>query len=320
MTVMLALIPGTVLSIWILGWGVLIQLGLAMTVGLAAEAIMLLIRRRPLAPFLGDGSVVLTGWFLALCIPPTSPWWIITVGMLFAVIVAKHLYGGLGYNLFNPAMIGYAMLLVSFPREMTQWLQLSSLSLDSMGFSQAWQFIADRIDQTQLDALSGATPLDHIKTQLGMERNLSEIMIGSNLTGHLGSAAFEWASLAFLLGGLWLMRKGIIQWQIPVAMLSSLFILATAFYLFDSERYASPVFHLFAGATMLGAFFIATDPVSAATTPRGKLLFGAGAGILVYVIRTWGGYPDGIAFAVLLMNLAAPTIDYYTRPKPLGHP
>jgi len=319
MTVMLALVPGTILSVWFLGWGVLIQLGIAIIAGLFAEAIMLFIRRRPLTPFLGDGSVVLTGWFLALCIPPTAPWWIIVFGVVFAVVIAKHLYGGLGYNLFNPAMIGYAMLLISFPKEMTQWLNLPALALDNMSFSDAGRVIFGNPVATELDAMSSATPLDYIKTQLGLERGLTEIQLGSSRFGNFGSASFEWIAIAFLLGGLWLIRRGVIQWQIPLAMLSTLFILASLFYMVDPERYSNPVFHLFAGATMLGAFFIATDPVSAATTPHGKIWFGIGIGALVYVIRTWGGYPDGIAFAVLLMNLTAPTIDYYTRPKPFGH-
>ena len=137
--------------------------------------------------------------------------------------------------------------------------------------------------------------------------------------GRFAGYGWEWANLAFLAGGVWLWQRRAIHWHIPVAMLAGLFVTALLFYIADADSFASPLFHLFSGATMLGAFFIATDPVSAATTPRGRLYYGAGIGVLVYVIRTWGGYPDGVAFAVLLMNMAAPTIDYYTQPRVFGH-
>jgi electron transport complex protein RnfD len=129
---------------------------------------------------------------------------------------------------------------------------------------------------------------------------------------------WEWINVLILGGGLWLIFKGVIRWHIPVALLSTIVLFATLFYFVDSQHYSSPLFHLFSGASMLGAFFIATDPVSACTTPKGQLVYGAGIGMLTYVIRVWGGYPDAIAFAVLLMNIAAPTIDYYTRPRVFG--
>jgi electron transport complex protein RnfD len=168
-----------------------------------------------------------------------------------------------------------------------------------------------------IDSLSGATPLDSLKTQLGMGVALPQI-ITAPLFGQFGGRGWELINGMILLGGLWLLFKRVISWHVPVAMLGSLFAIAGLFHLLHPAAYANPLFHLFAGGAMLGAFFIATDPVSGATSNRGRLLFGAGAGVLVFIIRSWGGYPDGVAFSVLLMNMVAPTIDYYTRPRVFG--
>jgi electron transport complex protein RnfD len=164
-----------------------------------------------------------------------------------------------------------------------------------------------------------ATPLDTIKTQLKLDRSVEQIVNTGSVFGSFGGKGWEWINVAFLAGGLWMIYKRIISWHIPVAMLAALTLMAVIFYAVDPTAYSSPVFHLFSGAAMLGAFFIATDPVTASTTPRGRLIYGAGIGALTYIIRTWGGFPDGVAFAVLLMNIAAPTIDYYTQPRVFGH-
>ena len=317
---MLALLPGIACAWWILGWGVIINLLLAGITAVAAEALMLRLRGRPVLPTLADYSAPVTGLLLALALPPLAPWWIPVIGTLFAIVLAKHLYGGLGYNPFNPAMIGYVVLLISFPREMTLCVppaMLGGTPLDLLD-SLRLVFTGALPPNLGIDALTMATPLDSMKTRLGLNETLTEIT-ASPLFGHYGGAGWEWINAGFLLGGLVLLYFKVIRWQIPVAMLGTLFLVSGLFYLGDSDQYASPLFHLFTGATMLGAFFIATDPVSAATTTRGRLYFGAGIGLLVYIIRTWGGYPDGVAFAVLLMNMAAPTLDYYTRPRSFGH-
>ncbi len=318
--VVYALIPGILCAWWILGWGVLINLLLAGITALAAEAAMLALRKRPVWPTLQDYSALITGLLLALALPPLAPWWIPVLGSLFAIILAKQLYGGLGYNPFNPAMVGYVVLLISFPREMTLWSPPSGIDAPSLGLADTLALIfTQQVPAGQtLDALTMATPLDSMKTRLGLGDTLSEIQ-QSPLFGAFGGKGWEWINLGFLLGGLALLYWKVIRWQIPVAMLATLFLLSGIFYVGDSDNYASPLFHLFSGAAMLGAFFIATDPVSAATTNRGRLYYGAGIGALVYIIRTWGGYPDAVAFAVLLMNMAAPTIDYYTRPHTFGH-
>ena len=317
--VLLALIPGILAQLYFFGWGLIINLAIAIPTALASEGLMLRLRQRPIKTFLSDYSAVLTATLLAIALPPFVPWWLVFIGVAFAIIIAKQLYGGLGYNPFNPAMVGYAMLLIAFPREMTTWLpaQVHDISLmDNLRYSLFNILPAGR----ELDSISMATPLDTVKTQLGLNLTLAEIDSKFNeLFGMLAGLGWEWVNLMFLAGGLAMIFMRVISWHIPVAVISSLFICAFVFQLADVDTHASPIFHLFSGATMLGAFFIATDPISAATTVRGRLYYGAGIGILTYTIRSWGGYPDGFAFAVLLMNMAVPTIDYYTQPRVFGH-
>ena len=313
--VLIALLPGTICLTWIFGWGIVINILLASLAALLAEAAILALRKRPVATLL-DGSALVTGVLLALALPSLVPWWIPVIGSLFAIVIAKQLYGGLGYNPFNPAMAGYVVLLISFPLELTLW----SAPGAQLGFSEALiQVLTGALpaDQT-LDALTMATPMDSIKTRLGLSETLSE-MHGSPLFGHFAGAGWEWINLWFLLGGLWLLQMKVIQWHIPAGMLGGMACIAFVFYAINPDVFTTPLFQLFSGAAMLGAFFIATDPVSACATPRGRLYYGLGIGLLTYIIRTWGGYPDGVAFAVLLMNMAAPTIDHYTRPRVFGH-
>ena len=201
---------------------------------------------------------------------------------------------------------------------MTTWLTAGTDALsfiDNLRYTFLELLPADKT----YDALTMATPLDTVKTQTGLGVSIEAIQQNTaSLFGFIAGRGWEWINLLFLLGGIGLIMLRIISWRIPVAMLGTLAILASIFYLLDSQSFASPLFHLLSGAAMLGAFFIATDPVTAATTPRGQLIYGAGIGVLVYVIRSWGGYPDAIAFAVLLMNMAVPTIDYYTKPRVFG--
>lgn len=315
-----ALVPALIALVHYFGSGVLIQLIFSVVLALVIEAIMLALRGRPLAPFLTDGSAIVTAVLLALAIPPLAPWWLTAIGILFAIVFAKHLYGGLGYNPFNPAMAAYVLLLISFPLEMTTWLPVADLAAHSLDFTAAfqWIFTAQLPAGVQIDMLSGATPLDAVKTQLG--QGISTATIASqSLFGALGGKGWEWVNFWFFIGGLLLIYRRVISWHIPTAMLGTLLILSSITYLIAPEVSGTPWLHLVSGGTMIGAFFIATDPVSGCTTLRGRLIFGVGVGVLTYVIRVWGGYADGIAFAVLLMNMLAPTIDYYTQPKPYGH-
>lgn len=312
---LIALLPGVLIYAALVGWVVTFNLLLATATALLCEAAMLWIRQRPILPALSDLSAVVTAWLLALAITPLAPWWMIVLGVAFAIVVVKQLYGGLGYNLFNPAMAAYAMLLISFPQLMTQWPLPGGDAVSSLGFSGAWAVFTGALP----DAITSATPLDHVKTQLGLQQPLSAITHGP-LFGQLAGHGWEWINLGWLIGGLWLIHRRIINWVIPGTVLATLGGISLLFYFVDSEQFASPLFHLLSGGALLGAFFIATDPVTAATTKNGRIAFAAGIGLLIYVIRTWGGYPDGVAFAVLMMNLAAPAIDYYYRPSPFGRP
>jgi electron transport complex protein RnfD len=317
--VLYALTPGVIAHAYFFGWGVLVNIVIACAVALGAEAAMLRLRERPLQPYISDGSAVVTAVLLALALPPLAPWWLTTIGALFAIVVAKHLYGGLGYNPFNPAMAGYVVLLISFPRDMTQWLLPQMLTVHHLDFIETLRviFTGHFTSPVVMDAITSATPLDTVKTQLGLNRTIGEIR-ADPLFGDYAGRGWEWIANWYALGGLWLLYKRIITWHIPVGVIGGLFSIALIAYLIDPDSHASALFHVFGGATMLCAFFIATDPVSAATTPRGRLFFGLGIGVLIYIIRTWGGYPDGVAFAVLLMNMVAPTIDYYTKPRVFG--
>lgn len=317
--VMLALLPGTLVMMYFFGWGVLLNILLSVAAALFTEALMLAVRQRPIKPFVLDGSVVLSAWLLAVCLPPLAPWWLPVVGISFAVIFAKHLYGGLGYNLFNPAMVAYAMLLVSFPKPMTQWALPHGLSAHSLDLWQSAVYVFSGALPAGVgwDALGGATPLNVLKTGLGQGLALPDVL-AQPVFSVMAGPGWEWVALAWLLGGLWMLWMKTITWRIPVAVLASFGLLSLLFYLLDPTHHVSPIVHLFSGGLMLGAFFIATDPVSSSTTPRGQLIYGVGIGVLIFVIRGFAGFPDGVAFAVLLMNIAAPLIDHYTPARPFG--
>lgn len=315
--VLFALLPAIALYIWFFGWGIVFHLFLASAVALSMEALMLRLRGRPVRPFVSDGSAVVTAWLTTLAIPTLAPWWITVVGVGFAIVFAKHLYGGLGYNPFNPAMVGYAVLLISFPTEMTEWPMVDR----PLGIMESFDWIVLGVlpaGAASFDAISGATPLDTMKTLLGQAYTVQEIR-ADPLFGDFGARGWEWLGNLYFLGGVWLIYRKVISWHIPAGVLGALLVWATVFFVFDPDTHPSPLYHLFSGAAILGAFFIATDPVSAATSNRGRLIYGIGIGSLIYIIRTWGGYPDGVAFAVLLMNMCVPLLDYYTRPRVFGH-
>jgi electron transport complex protein RnfD len=320
--VLYALVPAAACHVWFFGYGLLINFLICALAAMLAEAAVLRLRRRPTRDALRDGSAILTAALLVFAIPPLTPWWVPATGGICAIVLAKHLYGGLGRNLFNPAMVGYAILLLSFPVEMTQWVPPRMGDIDythlgvlpHLGYTFGGILPAD----LSLDGLTRATPLDLVKHGLRAGQSFSEVRANS-LFGDFGGRGWEWVGNFLILGGLYLLYSGIIRWHIPVAVLAGLILPAMLMHMIDPDRYASAGFHLFSGATLLGAFFIATDPVSAAATVRGRLIYGAGIGFVSFAIRTWGGYPDGIAFAVLLLNGAVPLIDRYTRPRVFGH-
>jgi len=311
--VLAALAPGALVLLSLYGVGTLFNLLWCSAVALGTEALMLHLRKRPLGVFLTDGSALVTAVLLALALPPYAPWWLTLLATAFALVFGKHLYGGLGQNPFNPAMLGYVVVLVSFPLEMTRWPNPDT----GLGLVDGLSRILG-LGAPPPDAWAGATALDVVKNNHSL--TIDELLAQSTAFGHFGGKGVELVNLAFLAGGLYLLWRKLFTWHAPVGMLGALFVMSLLFWNgTGSDSHGSPLFHLFSGASMLGAFFIVTDPVSGATSNRGRLVFGLGVGIITYVIRAWGGYPDGVAFAVLLMNLAAPTIDYYTRPRTYGH-
>lgn len=324
LTVILATLPGVLVMTWLFGWGTLINILWASALALLSEAVMLKLRNRPIVFFLKDNSAILTAVLLGIALPPFAPYWVTAVAVIFAIVFAKHLYGGLGNNPFNPAMVGYALVLISFPVEMTtNWASanwLNNNELLSFGQTLSVIFAGTPVTELVADSFSGATPLDtykHLASTETADVIMQNTAFGTELGGWF-AGGWEYINLAFLAGGLVLLALKIFTWHIPVSMLASLF-LCSAILGWDADLYVPFSLHLLSGATMLGAFFIATDPVSASTTPLGKIIYGAGIGIFVYIIRTWGAYPDAIAFAVLLMNFAAPLIDAYTQPRAYGH-
>ena len=322
--VLYALIPGALAAFYFFGWGVIFNLLIAVSVSLLSEAFMLKLRRHDVRTNLADGSALITACLLALALPPLAPWWLTTIAALFAIVIAKHLYGGLGFNPFNPAMVGYIVVMISFPLQMTLWTPPAGIGgWPDFMTTFDWVFGGSLPAGHTLDSISMATPIDTIKVQLNQLHDITETRSSSEygpLFGALSGIGWEWINLLYLAGGIWLIKKGVIDWRIPVSFLITLAFVANIFAVVDFSTYSSALFHLLSGGTMLCAFFIATDPVTASTTPRGRWLYGAGIAILVFVIRSWGGYPDGIAFAVVLMNMVVPLIDYYTLPKVYGDP
>ncbi len=320
--VLAALVPAAMAHVWFFGPGFIFNLLVAAIFAVGGEALMLGLRSRRPQTGLTDYSALVTAALFAFALPSLTPWWVTATGALFAVIVAKHLYGGLGFNIFNPAMAGYVVVLVAFPMHLNLWVapRMGDLDYQQLTILQSLQFTltGGLPDAISFDAISRATPLDVMKSGLNNARTSVEIR-AIPIMGDFGGRGWEWIGNFLAIGGFWLMIRKIIRWQIPIGVGLGLLVPATIMYMFDPGSHASPGFHLFSGATILCAFFIATDPVSAATSPRGRLFYGIGIGVLIYCIRRWGSYSDGVAFAVLLMNMAVPMIDSLTRPHIIGH-
>lgn len=306
-----ALVPAIAVHAYHFGPGLLLQIALAVAFAMACEAAMLHLRGRPKGAFLIDLSAPVTAVLFALCIPPLAPWWVAAVAMVAAIVFAKQLYGGLGHNLFNPAMAGYAVVLLSFPLQLTRWLPADG----AIGFGDALNAIFLGVAPPPgWDAVAQATPLDTVRELAAHGRTLHEIRADP------AYAERGWAAvaLAAAVGGAFLIVKRVIPWQTPAAVLGTTVLLTLPPWLVDADVHASPLHHLASGGLVLAAFFIATDPVTGCTTPRGRWIFGAGVAAIALAIRQWGAYPDGVAFAVLLMNCAAPWIDLHARPRYYG--
>ena len=298
--VIYALLPATALSIYFFGLPALSVL-LICTLGcMAFEALSCKLMKQPLT--LVDGSAALTGILLALNLPPSTPWWMSLLGAAIAILIGKQIYGGLGYNPFNPALVARVVLLISFPVQMTSWTTPAPIG-------------------SGIDAVTAATPLGEMKTAVMLTGKLPEMAtsgFGSYFLGNMAGSLGEVSALALLLGGFFLLFKKVISWHIPISFIGTVLIIGGIFWLVDPSKYPNPLFHLITGGLILGAFFMATDMVTSPVTDKGMLIFGCGCGLLTVLIRLFGGYPEGVSFAILLMNACTPLIDRYTRPKIYG--
>jgi electron transport complex protein RnfD len=256
-----------------------------------------------------DGSAVVTAMLLALTLPPGLPLWMAFLGSVVAVVVGKLLFGGLGQNVFNPSLTGRAFLQASFPVSLTTWAAQSNLS----GFFQLrGDMFALPFTRVHFDAITAATPLAKMKFE-GQPTEITDLLLGST-AGSLG----ETCAILILLGGAYLAVRRFLNWRIPLAIFATVFVFAFVLRMVDAGRFPSPMFHLLSGGLMLGAVFMATDPVTSPVSPKGCWIFGAGVGVLVVLIRQFGGLPEGVMYAILLMNAVTPLIDRYTQPRIYG--
>ena len=314
-----ALVPAAVGGFVLFGLPALFLCLLCVGCSLISEALCLKARGTcEIMSHLKDGSAAVSGLLLALSLPPFSPWWIAVLGSAVAIMLGKHVYGGLGQNVFNPAMLARVVLLIAFPVEMTHWVDVPSLF--GVGWMESWQITFE--GRMPNDALTGATTLGLVKTGFSQHQQLPYLL--DNYAPFLAFIGWESGSLGetstflIMMGGVWLWQQRIITWHIPLAVLGSVSLLALVFHAIDSAHYLNVWVHLNSGALMLIAFFIATDYVTSPNTPLGQIIFGLGCGTLIFVIRTWGSYPEGSGFAVLLMNACTPIIDHYIRPRIYG--
>ncbi len=279
-SVVLALVPAVIMSIYLFGLAALHLIIVSISVAILSEALCQKLMRRKIT--VDDGSAVVAGLLLAMVLPPHLPWWMVAVGSFFALVIVKQLFGGLGNNIFNPALAGRAFLLASFPIYMTSWVR-------------------------PFDAVSCATPLAIVKENLsGTIPTLWDLFIGKT-AGSLG----ETSILALLIGAGFLFWRKIISWHIPLTFTGTVALLS---WVFGQD----PLFSILAGGLILGAFFMAVDPVTSPMTAKGQIIFGIGCGIITVVIRGWGGYPEGVCYSILLMNALVPLIDRYVKPRKLG--
>jgi electron transport complex protein RnfD len=285
--VLIALIPALLVAVYYFRLPAVMVILACVVSAYVAELVCLKMMKKDSAT--KEYSALVTGLLLAFCLPPTLPVWMAALGSIFAIVIAKHLFGGLGHNIFNPALIGRAFLLASFPVAMTTWI-------------------------SPIDGVTTASPLGIMKEATGQQLpRIADLFLG-NVSGSLG----ETSALALLIGGLYLLYKKHIDWRIPGSYLGTVFLLTSIVAVIKGYGLEYPVFHLFAGGLFLGAFFMATDWVTSPVTKMGRLIFGAGAGVLVVLIRLKGGYPEGVCYSILLMNVVTPLIDRYTKARVFG--
>lgn len=299
--VVYAMIPALLWSVFVFGLDALRVTLIAVAACLAFEYLIQKYLMK-VTPSITDGSALITGILLAFNVPAGIPWWIIVIGSLAAIGIGKLSFGGLGSNIFNPALVGRVFLLISFPVQMTSW---------------------PATRQSDVDTVTSATPLGVIKEGLTNGTPVSQLLpelpaTSDMLLGNIGGSLGEISALMLILGGLYMLFKKVITWHIPVSVIASVGVIAAIFWLADPQSYVNPVYHLLTGGLMLGAIFMATDMVSSPMTPKGQIIYGVGIGVITISIRLFGAYPEGISFAILIMNAFTPLINTYVKPKRFG--
>ncbi|MEW6381095.1 MAG: RnfABCDGE type electron transport complex subunit D [bacterium] len=296
-SVLLALLPTSLAGIYLFGFGALKVILIGIFGAVAAEALVQPLLGKKMSTVL-DGSAAVTGLLLALTLPPALPWWMVLTGSVIAIILGKAIYGGLGNNPFNPALIARVVMLVSWPVHLTRWQKPGYLFAKSV------------------DTVTTATPLGMLKTE-GLA-SIGHIRLLDLFFGYRGGCIGEVSILALLLGAGFLIWKGYITWHIPLSCMAAAFVTSGLFWVVNPHRYADPLFHVLTGGLVLGAFFMATDMVTSPITGKGMLIYGTGIGIVTIIIRMFGGYPEGMSFAILIMNAVCPLIDKCTLPRGFG--
>jgi len=296
--VLIALLPATVVAVVNFGWNALLLCVLGVV---GAELLELLIMKglRKKKDFVPDGSAAVTGLLLALNVSGTLPWYLLLIGVLVAVGLGKHIYGGLGGNPFNPALVGRVFLFISFPTQMTTWMKVGSWKASEM-------------------LVTSATPLAILKDK-GMEAALAQNGYTDMFLGNIGGSMGEMSALALLAGFAFLLIRKRVKIAIPVSYIGTVLLVSTIFYFINPNQFGSPLFHLLSGGLMLGALFMATDMVTTPSTIKGCIVFGVGCGLITMVIRYFGAMPEGVSFSILIMNAVKPLIDRRTRLKPFGY-
>ncbi|CAL4319267.1 Ion-translocating oxidoreductase complex subunit D [Buchnera aphidicola (Eriosoma grossulariae)] len=317
----ISLIPGIIIQSIFFGYGVLIQIFIAIIVSVCTEFICLYLRGVDYWYHISDNSVLVSAILFGLCLPILIPWWVIVIGSIFMIVLGKQLYGGIGQNIFNPAMVGYVIILISFPVIMTNFNFFGVSIAHLFNFIDSLNlifFCDNNFHDSNNIFITQATPLNNIKLNQHILID-SIINVSKNNIQNLSFYSnFFWINFCFLLGGIYLLFKKIICWRIPMSFLLSLFTLSFFSSVYLPNVFLSPKINLFSGSTMLGAFFVLTDPVTSSTTNLGKIIFGVLIGFFVWIIRSFGNYPDAIAFSVLLGNSLVPLIDIFTKPKVYG--
>ncbi len=287
--VILALIPAGIVAIINFGWRAALVIGVAVISAVATEALVQKLMGKPIT--IGDLSAVVTGILLAYNLPPTIPLWIVVVGSVIAIALVKQLFGGLGHNFMNPALAARAILLAAWPVEMTSWMAPGT------------------------DAVSTATPLAILKSAEMAKEDLPSLW--HSFIGNIGGSIGEVSALALLIGAAYLFYRRVINWRIPITFITTVALLTWVFGK-DGLFTGHGIYHIFAGGLLLGAFFMATDYSSSPVTPKGQVIMGIGCGVITAIIRLIGGYPGGVSYSILIMNIATPLIDRYTMPKIYG--